>query len=338
VTFAELAAISGDTLLIQHLDFNYININKLRNPLRWSDRIHPLPNNLHTQHMYYQMSLLHFAVACSPAPAVQILIDSGGDLFKTSIKVQCGFLAKESPMTAVDFAVASENFDSLTLLIKYYSEIDILQKAIYLSRFGQENSFVLARESRNTYARGFKMLLDAIVQSNTETTPEGRKMQTFGQEIGTMLFFYALATKNTVAATILAETLVIDVNELDNEGHTALWYASHLWDVELTEYILSKSSSSTIRLTFQPNENGNTLLHTVMMLGAGTSNMYLANLLALCKSAPDLNILDQNRISPLAGALRCNNYTSAKAIVLAGCKIDGKARLNDSKIYASMVN
>ncbi len=281
--------------------------------------------------MYHQMSLLHFAAACSPAPALQILIDAGGDIFKTSIKVQFCCDAQESRVTAVDFAIASENFDSLTLLIKYYSGIDILQKAIYVSRFGREGSFDLARESRNTYARGFQMLLDVIIRSNTETNPKGRKMQTFGQKIGTVLFFCALAAKNTVAATILAETLAVDVNELDNEGHTALWHASLLWDVKLTEYILSKSSSSTIRLAFQPNENGNTLLHTATMLGAGTTNMYFANLLALCKSAPDLNILDQNGISPLSGALSCNNYTSARALVLAGCKIDGKARLRRLK-------
>ncbi|KAH8757835.1 hypothetical protein F5882DRAFT_444404 [Hyaloscypha sp. PMI_1271] len=332
VTIAELAAISGATLLIQHLDFNYISINKLRNPVRWSDRSHPLPDNLPCyQDMYYQMSLLHFAVACSPAPAVQILIDSGGDLFKTTIQVQLGFDKQESQVTAVDFAVASENFDSLTLLVKYYSGIDLLQISIYLSRFRGERSFFRARELGDTYAHGFQMLLDVVIRSDTRTAPNGSEMQTFSQKVSTGLFFCALAAKNTMAATILAETLVIDVDELDDEGHTALWHASRLWDVELTEYILSRSSSSTIRLTFQPNENGNTLLHTAMMLGAGTSNMYLANLLALLKSAPDLNILDQNGISLLPGALRYNNYTSAKAIVLAGCKIDGKARLQRLK-------
>ena len=333
MTIAELAAISGATLLIQHLDFNYISINKLRNPLRWVDRIRPLPEHIPVSDVLisYQMSLLHFAAACCPAPALQTLIDAGGDIFKTSIKVQFGWHTQESPVTAVDFAVASENFDSLTLLTKYYSEIEILGKAIYTSRFAREESFFLARESRNTYARGFQMLLDVIIRSNIETAPKSRKTQTFGQEIGTELFFCALAAKNTVAAIILAETFVVDVDELDDEGHTALWHASVLWDVELTEYILSKSSSSTIHLAFQPNENGKTLLHFATMLRAGTSNMYFANLLALCKSAPDLNTLDQNGISPLSGALLCKNYTSAKALVLAGCKIDGKARLQRLK-------
>jgi hypothetical protein len=59
--------------------------------------------------------------------------------------------------------------------------------------------------------------------------------------------------------------------------------------------------------------------------------MYLANLLALFKSAPDLNALDKYGISPLAGALSYDNYTSAKALVLAGCQIDGKARLHRLK-------
>lgn len=150
VIIAELAAISGATLLFQHLEFNCISINKLRNPLRWLDRIHPLPDNLpFYQDMYYQMSLLNFAVACSPAPAVQILIDSGGDLFKTTIRVQFGCNKQESHVTAVDFAVASENFDSLTLLVKYYSGIDLLQISICVSRFRGESSFVLAKELGN---------------------------------------------------------------------------------------------------------------------------------------------------------------------------------------------
>jgi len=328
VTIAELAAISGATLLIQHLDFNYISINKLRSPLRWSGRIYPLPENIPLwQDMYYQMSLLHLAVAFSPAPAVQILIDSGGDLFKTSMKVQFGCYEQASQVTAVDFAVASENFDSLKLLVKYYSGIDLLQQSIFVSRFRGESSFVQARESGNTYARGFRMLLDVVIRTDTRTTPMGRKMQ----KVCTELFFCALAAENTVVASIMAETGVVDADGLDNEGHTALWYTSRLWDVELTEYILSKSSSPTIRLAFEPDENGNTLLHTSTMQGARYANMYLDNLLAICKSAPDLNAPNKDGISPLAGALRCDNYTSAKALVLAGCQIDGKARLQRLK-------
>jgi hypothetical protein len=99
----------------------------------------------------------------------------------------------------------------------------------------------------------------------------------------------------------------------------------------LTEVIISKSSSPTIRLAFQPDEDGNTLLHTATMSRLRSANMYLANLLALFKSAPDLNALDKYGISPLAGALSYDNYTSAKALVLAGCQIDGKARLHRLK-------
>jgi ankyrin repeat protein len=136
-----------------------------------------------------------------------------------------------------------------------------------------------------------------------------------------------LAAENTVAARIIADTGVGDVNDLDNEGHTALWHASRLWDAELTECIISKSSSPTIRLVFQPNKNGNTLLHTATIQWFRTADTYLANLLALFKSAPGLNAPNEDGISPLAGALSYDNYTSAKALVLAGCQIDGKARL-----------
>jgi hypothetical protein len=177
VIFAELAAISGATSLMQHLDFNYISINKLRNPGRWLNRIHPLSDNIFLhRHEYYQMSLLHFAAACSPAPIVQILIDARGDLFKTSKKVELGFGTAASQVTVVDFAVASENFDSLTLLVKYYSGIDLLQKSIYVSRFLGERSFVRARELGNTYACGFQMLLDVVFRSDTGTTLISREM------------------------------------------------------------------------------------------------------------------------------------------------------------------
>lgn len=154
-------------------------------------------------------------------------------------------------------------------------------------------------------------------------TPKGREMQ----KVYTKLFFYALASENTVAAKILAETGAVDADGLDNEGHTALWHTSRLWDLELTEYILSKSSSPTIRLAFQTDENGKTLLHYATMQSVRCADMYLANLLAICKSAPDLNAPDENGMSPLTGALTHCNYTAAKALVLAGCQIYGKARL-----------
>jgi hypothetical protein len=79
-------------------------------------------------------------------------------------------------VTVVDFAVASENFDSLTLLVKYYSGIDLLQKSIYVSRFLGERSFVRARELGNTYACGFQMLLDVVFRSDTGTTLISREM------------------------------------------------------------------------------------------------------------------------------------------------------------------
>jgi hypothetical protein len=177
VTIAELAAISGATLLIQHLDFKYISINKLRKTGRWLYRIH---SDIFTyEDGYYSMSLLHFAAACSPAPAVQILINAGGDLFKRSINVSFGFVREETQVTAFDFAVASENFDSLTLLVKYYSGIDMLQRAICLSNFRGESSFFRAKESGNTDARIFQMLLDIVIRSNAETAQNGRGLQTF---------------------------------------------------------------------------------------------------------------------------------------------------------------
>jgi hypothetical protein len=266
-------------------------------------------------------------VAYSPAPAVLILIDSGGDLFKTTMRVQLTFYEQESQVTAVDFAVASENFDSLKIFVNYYSGIDLLQKWICVSRFRGARSFIRPPELGNTYARGVQMLRDVIIQSDTGMTPKGREMQ----RVCTELFFFALATENTVAAKILAETGAIDADGLDHDGNTALWYTPRLRDLELTEFILLQSSLPTIRLAFQPDENGNTLLHSVTMQHTRSANMYFANLLAICKSAPDLNIRNRFGNSPLAGALSYNNYTSAKALVLAGCKIDGNARLQRLK-------
>jgi hypothetical protein len=65
----------------------------------------------------------------------------------------------------------------------------MLQRAIDLSKFRGECSFVQAKESDNTYARIIQMLLDVVIRSNAETTQKGRGLQTFSQKIGTQLFF-----------------------------------------------------------------------------------------------------------------------------------------------------
>jgi ankyrin repeat protein len=67
------------------------------------------------------------------------------------------------------------------------------------------------------------------------------------------------------------------------------------------------------------------------MQRARSAYVYFDNLLALYNSAPDLNTPNLNGMSPLARALIYGNYTSAKALVLAGCKINSYARLQRLK-------
>ena len=249
-----------------------------------------------------------------------MLIDAGAEVF-----------IKDLPLngrncTSLDCAVGMLKFDVVRFLMPYCPVIDVLEKQVGLWRSGWYGYFTKLENPEESYVRIMKLLLENAIDRNVDVSNNNGRLGMFKKESGNKLCSFAIERGNVPVVKYLIEFGFAEVNELDCSRQSALRYAIQGRNLKLFDYILAKSSPSSVSSSLEPGPDGRTLLHDLAQYASNAAEDLLSLLLPKFKSLPDLNA-SSALISPLEEALRWRNYTFARALVAAGCKVDGRARL-----------
>lgn len=335
MTIAELAVISGNVMLIRHLDFKHIPVNAYRDAWRWRHRASRLYEWIGSIHFrldsQVSISLLQYAAVYCPAPVLQVLIDAGAEVFMKGLPLN------GRSCTSLDCAVGMLKFDVVRFLIPYCPVIDVLEKQVRLWRSGWYGYFTDLENPEESYMCIMELLLENAIDRNVDASNNDGRLGRFKEESGNKLCSLSIERGNVPVAKYLIESGFAEVNELDCSRQSALRYAIQGRDLKWFEYILASSSPSFVSSSLEPGPDGRTLLHDLAQYARDASEDLLSLLLLKSKSLPDLNA-SSALFSPLEEALRYRNYTFARALVAVGCKVDGRARLARLQGYAGLNN